>query len=152
MLSPLHSITGGSSGGDPQPKRQRPRRFHRNEDGVLVDYGLTIQRHREAREAQRETPAERKRAAAAMRNKGKEDRPNYNDMANADYYLIRKKDWYLEAEHDDELDDQSFWCAEQEYIYKDIYTTLAKPIRPMGATDLDHLSRQDYFARSEDVV
>ena len=52
----------------------------------------------------------------------------------------------METECNYELHDQCYLCVEQEFIYNDIYATLAKPIRPMGATDLDHLSRQEYFA------
>ena len=153
MLSPSFYITGGSSGGAPKSKRQRPRRFHANEEGVLVDYGVTIQHRCDARAGERRAPAEKKKvAAAAMKNKGKEVRPNYNEIATPDYILIRRNDWYSEAERDDELDDRSFWCAEQGYIYKDVYTTLAKPIRPMAATDLDHLSRQEYFADAYNVL
>ena len=34
-------------------------------------------------------------------------------------FSSEKKDWYEEAEKDLELDDQCYWCAEQEFIYKD---------------------------------
>ena len=117
-------------------------------DGVLVDYQVIVQ---DRRDAQREQAAEKKRAAE-LRKKGKQARPNYNDMANADYILVRRKDWYSEVECDHGLLDQSFWCAEQEYIYKDVYATLSKPIRPMSATNLDHLSKQEYWSEAYDIL
>ena len=147
MLPTISTFTGGSSSGPPKSKRQRARQFYRTEDGGLVDSGILIQQQRQA---QREAVAKRK--AVAPKRKGKEDRLNYHDMANAEYFLIRKKDWYEEAEKDLELDDQCYWCAEQEFIYKDVYTTLAKPIRPMAPIDLDHLSHQEYFEEAYNIL
>ena len=56
----------------------------------------------ERRDAQREHAAEKKRAAE-LRKKGKQARPNYNDMSNVDYILVRRKYWYSDAEHDHSL-------------------------------------------------
>ena len=119
------------------------------EEGTYVDSGVILQRHRED---ERRTPADRRRAATARQNKGKQIRLNYNEIANPEYVLIRRKDWYTAAERDNELTDRSFWCAEQEYIYKDVYSTLSKPIRPMATIDLTHLSKQQYFADAYNVL
>ena len=73
-------------------------------------------------------------------------------MASADYILVRRKDWYSDAERDNGLLDRSFWCAEQEYIYKDVYATLSKPIRPISVTNLDHLSKQEYWSEAYDIL
>ena len=77
--------------------------------------------------------AERQRAERG--SKRKQERPNYKSMDNPSYVLVHSVDWYTEGDQDFELDDQSFWCAAQEGIYKDIYEKARKPIRPMSATD-----------------
>ena len=95
------------------------------------------------RELQAQRRAERQRAE--WRSKRKHERPNYKSMDNPSYVLVRSVDWYIEGDQDFEMDDQSFWCAEQEGIYKDIYEKARKPIRPMSATDLTHLSTRPEF-------
>ena len=149
MLS-IYSISAGGSGsgGAPKPKRQRPRRLRRNEEGVFVDTTVTAQRRREE---QRAEDAEKKRRAE-VRKKGKQQRQSYKTMDSPSYILIRKKDWYDEEERDSELSDQSFWCAEQEHIFKDIYASAKRPIRPMSATDLTYLSTRTEFAEAYDVL
>ena len=119
------------------------------EEGSYVDSGAILQRRRQE---ERRTPAERRRAGTAKQNKGKQVRLNYNEIANPEYGLIRRKDWYTEDRRDNDLTDRSFWCAEQEYIYKDVYATLSKPIRPMATIDLTHLSKQQYFADAYNVL
>jgi hypothetical protein len=81
MLSMPLSFTGGSG----IPKRKR--RFIWNEEGMLVDEVVIHQRQREAaRNAQKEKLAK----AQAHRRKGKETRPNYKNMPEPDYILVRR--------------------------------------------------------------
>ena len=73
-------------------------------------------------------------------------------MANPDYLIVRKNDWYTEALRDPDYDDTMYWCAEQDYIQRDIYDTLAYPIRPMGATDMAHMRRKPHFAEALHIL
>ena len=68
------------------------------------------------------------------------------------YVLVRSKDWYIQMAREYDLIDTSFWCAEQEFIYKDIYEKARKPIRPMVATDLTHLTSHSEFTEVYDVL
>ena len=80
--------------------------------------------------------------AAANRKKGKEARSvdNYKDCDPTVYALIRQKNWYLQPRED--LDDQPWYNLEQACIYKDIYTTIKHPMRPMSAIDLNKLEKK----------
>ena len=93
-----------------------------------MDTTVTAQRRREE---QREEENAEKRRQAEVRKKGKQQRANYKTMDSPSYTLIRNKDWYDEEERDSELADQSFWCVEQEHIFKDIDASAKRPIRPM---------------------
>ena len=89
---------------------------------------------------------------AERRTKKKHERPNYKTMDTPSYVLVRSQDWYTEGDRDYELDDNSFWCAEQEAIYKDIYEKAKKPIRPMSATNLTHISTHPEFSEVYGVL
>jgi hypothetical protein len=105
-----HSFTGGSG----LPKRKR--RLILNEEGVLVDEVVLRQRQREAtRKAQKEKVAK----AQARRRKGKDTRPNYKSMPEAEYILVRRNNWYA-TPRDEDIYDRSFWNEEQWAIYCDI--------------------------------
>jgi hypothetical protein len=133
------SLTGGSG----VPKRKR--RFVLNEEGVLVDEVVIRQRQREAaRKVQKENLAK----AQARRRKGKETRPNYKNMPEPDYILVRCNNWYA-TPRDEDIEDHGFWCEEQWAIYRDVYESLKNPTRPMHPIDLDHLRSKTYF---DDVV
>ena len=60
-------------------------------------------------------------------------------MDGVDYASIRQGDWYTSFERDEEIEDSNFWCMEQLFIYKDIYATMAHPVRPMHPLDLQYL-------------
>ena len=98
MLSIL--LGGGSgSGGVPPPKRPRHRRG----------------------KAQQQSEEEERKKAEASKRKGKQQRLNYKDMPFPDYNIIRKNDWYTSEPRDPEYEDTWFWCAEQDFIMRDIY-------------------------------
>ena len=50
--STLNSLGGPGSGGAPKPKRQRPRKLIRNDEGVFVDTTVTEQRRRDEQRAE----------------------------------------------------------------------------------------------------
>jgi hypothetical protein len=116
--------------------------------GVLVDENVTLQR---AKDALRKEEKEKKQRAA-MRQKGKDSRVNYKDMDSVEYASLRQRDWYESVEQDEDIEDSSFWCMEQMYIYKDIYAPMKKPVRPMHAIDLEHLRSRTYFADAVEVT
>ena len=148
----IHSLlfSGGSSSGPPPPKRRRRRRFISDEETrVLTDEYVIRQRKKEA---EREKAKAERQRQAEQRTKKKNDRPDYRTMDTPGYVLVRSKDWYMEMEREYDLDDTSFWCAEQEFIYKDIYEKAKKPIRPMEATDLTHLSSHPEFSEVYGVL
>ena len=130
-------------------KRQRSRKFIRNDEGVFVDATVIAQRRREE---QREKENAERRSRAEVRKKGKQQKANYKTMDSPSYTLIRNKDWYEEEEQDFDLTDQSFWCVEQQHIFQDIYESAKRPIRPMFATDLTYLSSKDEFSEAYDVL
>ena len=131
MLSPYSTLTGNS--GAPQKKKQRARYFRRNVEGVLVDEVVVRQRKMaEARKMREEAKAKASGSkAGSKKRKGEATRVNYKEMATADYNLIRQGDWYEAAPRDEEIQDSSFWCMEQLYIFKDVYLTMKHPIHPM---------------------
>jgi hypothetical protein len=73
------------------------------------------------------------------RCKGKAIRPNYKEMAEADYIIVRRKDWYTSEPRDEEIEDCGFWCQEKLFIYLDVYAKLKYPVCPIYAIDLPHL-------------
>jgi hypothetical protein len=70
-------------------------------------------------------------------------------MAEPDYIVVRRSDWYTGAPRDEEIEDRGFWCQEQWFIYHDVYEGLKNPTRPMHAIDLPLIRRKTYF---DDVV
>jgi hypothetical protein len=85
MLIPLLSMSISLTGGSSLPKRKRW--LVPNEEGVLVDEVVLRQRQREAeRNAQKAKVAK----AQAHCRKGKDTRPNYKSMAEAEYILVRR--------------------------------------------------------------
>jgi hypothetical protein len=80
------------------------RRLIRNADRLLIDEVVICQYNREAaRAAQKE-----KQAKAAMRPKGKPTRPNYKDMPQAEYIIVRHNDWYASALRNEEIECRNF--------------------------------------------
>lgn len=146
MLSLYIHLTGGSSGAP--KKRIRKRYLRPNEDGTLVDENVTRAR---AQQAMRDEAAAKKEKAASRR-KGKQSRVNYKDMDSITYASLRQGDWYVSVERDEEIEDNSFWCMEQLFIYKDIYASMKKPVRPMSAIDLVHLRSKPVFSEAIDVI
>jgi hypothetical protein len=142
MLSMPLSFTGGSG------VLKRKHRFIRNEEGVLVDEVVIRQCQREAaRNAQKEKLA----IAQAHHRKGKETRPNYKNMPEPDYILMRRNNWYATPQ-DEDIEDRGFWCEEQWAIYHDIYEPFKNPTRPMHPIDLDHLRSKNYFDETVSVL
>ena len=86
--------------------------------------------------------------AAPKPRRGKAKRANYKDMDGVDYASIRQSDWYTSVERDEEIEDSNFWCMEQLFIYKDIYATMAYPVRPMHPLDLQYLKSKDCFSEA----
>jgi hypothetical protein len=121
MLIPMLSLSISLTGGSGIPKRKR--RFIPNEEGILVDEVVLRQRQREAvRNAQKAKVAK----AQAHRRKGKETRPNYKSMPEAEYILVRPNNWYA-TPRDEDIDDRGFWNEEQWAIYHDIYEPFKNP-------------------------
>jgi hypothetical protein len=142
MLSMPLSFTGGSS----LPKRKR--RLIPNEEGVLVDEVVIRQCQREAaRKAEKEKVAK----AQAHRRKGKTTRPNYKSMAEAEYILVWRNNWYATPK-DEYIEDRGFWNEEQWAIYPDIYEPFKNPCRPMHPIDFDHLRSKTYFDEAISVI
>jgi hypothetical protein len=113
-------------------------------EGVLVDEVVIRQRQRQAaKKVEKE-----KLAKAQARRKGKATRPNYKNMPEPDYSLVRRNDWYA-TPRDEAIEDHGFWCEGQWAIFCDVYDSLKNPTRPMHLIDLDHLRSQSYF---DDVV
>jgi hypothetical protein len=73
-------------------------------------------------------------------------------MAEPDYIVLRRNDWYTAAPRDEEIEDRGFWCMEQWFIYRDVYETLKNPTRPMHAIDLAHLHSKTYFDDAISVI
>ena len=69
-----------------------------------------------------------------------------------DYLIIRKNDWYTSELRDHEYEDTWYWCAEQDFITRDIYESLQNHIRPMGATDMVHMRGNSHFANALQVL
>jgi hypothetical protein len=142
MLSMSISLTGGSS------LSKRKRRLVPNEEGVLVDEVVPRQRQREAeRNAQKAKVAK----AQAHHRKGKDTRPNYKSMAEAEYILVRRNNWYA-TPRDEDIEDRGFWNEEQWAIFRDVYEPFKNPCRPMHPIDLDHLRSKIYFDEAISVI
>jgi hypothetical protein len=107
--------------------------------------------HQRKREATRDAE-KANQARSGSRCKGKATRPNYKEMAEADYIIVRCKDWYTFQPRDEEIEDHGFWCQEQLFIYHDVYETLKYPICPMHAIDLPHLQSKTYFDDAVPVI
>jgi hypothetical protein len=146
MLIPMLSMSISLTGGSGIPKRKR--RFILNEEGILVDEVVLRQRQREAvRNAQKAKLAK----AQARRRKGKETRPNYKSMPEAEYILVRRNNWYA-TPRDEDIEDRGFWCEEQWAIFHDIYEHFKNPTRLMHPIDLDHLRSKTYFDEAISVL
>jgi hypothetical protein len=98
-----------------------------------------------ARTATREVE-KAKKARAAAHKKGKNTRQSYTqkDMDNVTNAGIRQGDWYV-LEQNFELEKPYFWCAEQMFIFKDVYEKLRRPIRPMHPLGVEYMSAKDYL-------
>lgn len=153
LCYPPHANLTGNSGG-PQKKRERQRYFRRNEAGVLVDEVVVRQRKMaEARKMRDEAKAKASGSkATSKKRKGKATRVNYKEMATADYNVIRQGDWYETAPRDEEIEDSSFLCMEQLYIFKDVYLTMKHPIRPMHPIKFQFLQSKSTFSQAASVI
>jgi hypothetical protein len=109
--SPMLSIPLYFTGDLSLPKRKR--RLIRNEEGVLVDEVVIRQRQREAA---RKVEKEQLAKAQARCRKGKVTRPNYKNMPEPDYILVRCNDWYA-TPRDEAIEDHVFLCEEQWAIF-----------------------------------
>ena len=72
------------------------------------------------------------RKGVSKRRKGKEPRLNYKAMDPTTYSSIRHRDLFAENERDTEMGDNRFWCADQRWIYEDVYAKhKIRPMRPL---------------------
>ena len=71
---------------------------------------------------------ERKRKAAARKNRGKQPKINYRTMILTEYSAMRQRNWFDEP-RDEDIENSHFWCKEQLGIYEDVYSQMN--IRPM---------------------
>jgi hypothetical protein len=85
------------------------------------------------------------------RRKGKETRPNYKSMPEAEYILVRCNNWYA-TPRDEDIEDRGFWNEEQWGIFRDVYEPFKNPCRPMHPIDLDHLRSKTYFDEALSVI
>jgi hypothetical protein len=106
MLIPVLSMPVSLTGGSGVPKRKC--RFIPNEEGVLVDEVVIRQCQREAT---KKIEKEKLAKAQARRRKGKATRPDYKNMPEPDYILVRRNDWYA-TPRNEEIEDRGFWCEE----------------------------------------
>ncbi|KAK1610975.1 hypothetical protein QYE76_034648, partial [Lolium multiflorum] len=88
------------------------------------------------------------RKSVTSRRKNKEVRENYKTMDPVSYSAIRQKNWYDDVPRDEDIAGRRYWCAEQEFIFMDIYEPM-KNLRPMQAIDVDILAVNDHF---EDAI
>ncbi|KAK1679346.1 hypothetical protein QYE76_040194 [Lolium multiflorum] len=88
------------------------------------------------------------RKSVTARRKNKEVRENYKTMDPISYSAIRQKNWYDDVPRDEDIAGRRYWCAEQEFIFMDIYEPM-KNLRPMQAIDVDILAVNDHF---EDAI
>ncbi|KAK1648336.1 hypothetical protein QYE76_066141 [Lolium multiflorum] len=88
------------------------------------------------------------RKSVTSRRKNKEVRENYKTMDPVSYAAIRQKNWYDDVPRDEDIAGRRYWCAEQEFIFMDIYEPM-KNLRPMQAIDVDILTVNDHF---EDAI
>ncbi|KAK1607828.1 hypothetical protein QYE76_031501 [Lolium multiflorum] len=88
------------------------------------------------------------RKSVTSRRKNKEVRENYKTMDPVSYSAIRQKNWYDDVPRDEDIAGRRYWCAEQEFIFTDIYEPM-KNLRPMQAIDVDILAVNDHF---EDAI
>ncbi|KAK1667297.1 hypothetical protein QYE76_055456 [Lolium multiflorum] len=88
------------------------------------------------------------RKSVTSRRKNKEVRENYKTMDPVSYSAIRLKNWYDDVPRDEDIAGRRYWCAEQEFIFKDIYEPM-KNLRPMQAIDVDILAINNHF---EDAI
>ncbi|KAK1606696.1 hypothetical protein QYE76_030369 [Lolium multiflorum] len=61
------------------------------------------------------------RKSVTSRRKNKEVRENYKTMDPISYSAIRQKNWYDDVPRDEDIAGRRYWCAEQEFIFMDIY-------------------------------
>ncbi|KAK1677837.1 hypothetical protein QYE76_038685 [Lolium multiflorum] len=88
------------------------------------------------------------RKSVTARRKNKEVRENYKTMDPVSYSAIRQKNWYDDVPRDEDIAGRRYWCAEQEFIFKDIYEPM-KNLRPMQAIDVEILTINNHF---EDAI
>ncbi|KAK1647634.1 hypothetical protein QYE76_065439 [Lolium multiflorum] len=88
------------------------------------------------------------RKSVTSRRKNKEVRENYKTMDPVSYSAIRQKNWYDDVPRDEDIAGRRYWCAEQEFIFMDIYEPM-KNLRPMQAINVDILAINDHF---EDAI
>ncbi|KAK1643099.1 hypothetical protein QYE76_060904 [Lolium multiflorum] len=88
------------------------------------------------------------RKSVTSRRKNKEVRENYKTMDPVSYSAIRQKNWYDDVPRDEDIAGRRYWCAEQEFIFMDIYEPM-KNLRPMQAINVDILAVNDHF---EDAI
>ena len=117
MLSIPLLFTGGSRKKIPRP---RPRYFHQTEEGRLVDEVVVRQRVSDKRRMadQERRTADRERRNRAAKRKVKTQRVDYSTMDLIEYRTIRQGNWY-DHPRDEDIEDRSFWCLEQYFIFKD---------------------------------
>ena len=140
MLSIHHSFTGGPVKKAHHP---HPRYLHRNEEGVLVDEVVIRQRAGEARRM-----ADRERKNRVVKRKLKNQRINYLALDLIEYRTIRQGNWY-DQHRDEDIEDRSFWCLEQMFIFKDIYATMK--LRPMRPLEVEQMSAHPHFEDAMEI-
>lgn len=110
----------------------------------MVDEQVLRQEKQAAkRAAEKERQEQQLKRAASRKKKGKETRVSYKTMDLTDYGTLRQGDWYARFPRDTDIEDSSFWCMEQLFIYKDIYHDMN--VRPMHPISLNYLKSKDYF-------
>ena len=78
----------------------------------------------------------------AAKRKLKSQRPDYLSMDLIEYRTIRQGNWYDHA-RDEDIEDMSFWCLEQYFIFKDVYASMN--LRPMCPLAVDKMSSHPHF-------
>ena len=102
-----------------------------------------------ANEDARAQELEKKRKAAARKNRGKQPKINYRTMNLGDYSSMRQRNWFDEP-RDEDIENPHFWCKEQLGIYEDVYSQMN--IRPMRPLDMKYLRGKAEFEVPLDIT
>ena len=86
--------------------------------------------------------ADRERKNRAAKRKLKTQCVDYSTMDFIEYRTIRQGNWY-DQPRDEEIEDRSFWCLEQYFIFKDVYANMK--LRPMHPLAVNNMSSHPHF-------